>query len=178
MDTFELNKIVGAVLSALLFIFGMRAIDLTLARPPLVHPGYQLPSSTQSPGATTTSVSESLPPIAELLKLGNAADGKDVFKICQACHSGEKNGGAKVGPNLWGIVGRNVASYPGFDYSPAMRNKGGQWTLDSLAHYLRDPRAAVPGTKMTFGGVLDNADLASLLHYLRSLSDNAAPLQH
>jgi cytochrome c len=93
-----------------------------------------------------------------------------------ACHTGDKGGRNLVGPNLWGIVGRPRASHAGFPYSDAMKNHPGNWSFEELAKYLHDPRADIPGNKMAFPGVKDNAELADLLAFLRTLSDNPAPL--
>ncbi len=77
---------------------------------------------------------------------------------------------------MWGLVGRPIGSHAGFNYSEAVKTKGGEWTYDHLANYVHDPKSYIPGNKMAFAGVKDNADLADLLAYLRTLSDNPAPL--
>ena len=115
--------------------------------------------------------------IAPQLKTASAENGQAVFKSCAACHTPDKDGKAGTGPNLWGIIGRPVASSSGFPrYSAAMKGKGGNWSFEALAPYLHDPRAVVPGTQMAFAGVKSNDDLADLLAYLRTLSDSPAPL--
>ena len=89
----------------------------------------------------------------------------------------DKGGKALVGPNLYGVVGRDIASNADFPkYSAALKGQKGPWTLDKLAAYLHDPRAAIPGNQMAFAGVKNNADLANLVLYLRSLSDSPVPL--
>ena len=95
-----------------------------------------------------------------------------------ACHTPAKGGRPLVGPNLWGIVGRKVAKSPAFEarYSEPMKAHGGEWSWEKLAEYLHKPATAVPGNKMVFAGIPDNADLADLLAYLRTLSDSPVPL--
>ena len=112
-----------------------------------------------------------------LLKTASAESGQAIFKSCSACHTPDKDGKPGTGPNLWGIIGRPVASSPGFPrYSPAMKAKGGTWTFEAIAPYLNDPRGIVPGTQMAFAGVKSNDDLADVLAYLRTLSDKPVAL--
>ncbi len=100
---------------------------------------------------------------------------KDVG-LCKVCHNFAKGGGKKIGPDLWGVVGRKIASAPGFDYSDALKSKEGDWTYDKLNEWLTDPRGWAPGTKMVFVGIKDEKKRAAVVSYLRSLSDNPAPL--
>jgi cytochrome c len=119
-------------------------------------------------------------PIGQLLAKADAKAGETVFKKCQACHSGEKGGPNKVGPDLWGIVDRPVASHEGFAYSAAMKDfsKGGSehWTFDHLNHFLTAPKAYVKGTAMGFAGLKKDEERANLIAYLRSLADTPVPL--
>jgi cytochrome c len=119
-------------------------------------------------------------PIGQLLAKADAKAGETVFKKCQACHSGEKGGPNKVGPDLWGVVDRPVASHEGFAYSAAMKDfsKGGSehWTFDHLNHFLTAPKAYVKGTAMGFAGLKKDEERANLIAYLRSLADTPVPL--
>ncbi|TDK35548.1 cytochrome c family protein [Rhizobium deserti] len=119
-------------------------------------------------------------PIGQLLAKADAKAGETVFKKCQACHSGEKGGPNKVGPDLWGIVDRPIASHEGFAYSAAMKDfsKGGSehWTFDHLNHFLTAPKAYIKGTAMGFAGLKKDEERANLIAYLRSLADTPAPL--
>ena len=107
---------------------------------------------------------------------GDAEAGKKVFNKCKACHKLEegKNG---VGPSLWGVVGRPVASVEGFSYSDGMKAHGGDWTASALSAFLENPKGVVPGTKMSFGGIKDEADRAALIVYLNEADGSPEPLQ-
>lgn len=98
----------------------------------------------------------------------------DDFRICAICHTITKNGENRVGPNLWGLFDRPMGTYPGFAYSAAIRAKRGAWTDESMAEYLHNPRAYMPGTKMAFRGISDNARIANVIAYMRKLSDRPA----
>lgn len=112
------------------------------------------------------SASESAAPAVE----PTAAMGEQVFKRCVACHTIDKGGANGIGPNLHGIVGRAVASHPGFSYSGAMKAKGGVWDKPALDTYLEAPMKALPGTRMAFAGVIDPADREALILYLEEQS--------
>lgn len=178
MDTFELNKIAGAVLSALLLIVSAKTLlDIVYVEHKPTKAGWALPITDDSKGTTAAPVAAFDPAeVVSLLAKANADAGQDAFKKCLACHTIAKDGRNLVGPNLYGVVGRKVAQVPGFPYSDAMKNLGGEWTWQQLANYLHDPRTAVPGNKMAFAGVKDNAELADLLAYLRKNADSPAPL--
>ena len=104
----------------------------------------------------------------------DAKEGESVFKKCKACH--DTAGKNKVGPHLDGVAGRAAGAVEGFNYSDAMKNSGKTWDDATLDAYLADPKGYIPGNKMAFPGIKDDAELADLLVYLRKLSDNPAPL--
>ena len=110
------------------------------------------------------------------LAAADPEDGANAFRICAVCHSGEKGAPHKIGSNLWGIVGSRKAALPGFNYSVALKAKGGTWSYEDLAEYLHNPRTYAPGTSMAFAGMVDSGRIANLIAYLRTLSDNPAPL--
>ena len=179
MDSFELNKMAGAVLAALLTIFGVKTLmDIGFKPHKLAKPSYEVAVTEEKAGAGAAGggAAAAKLPIAELLKAGTVDNGKDVFKKCAACHTAEKGGAAKVGPNLYGIVGHEIGKAAGFAYSDPMKSKGGAWSFEALRDYLHDPKAAIPGNKMAFAGVKDNADLGSVILYLQTLSDSPVPL--
>jgi cytochrome c len=114
--------------------------------------------------------------IKALLASANASNGEKLITRCSSCHNHDKNGPNRVGPELWNVVNRDKASSPGFSYSDAMKAKGGKWDYESLYHFINNPKAFVPGTKMSFVGLKKPQDVADLIAFLRTLSDNPAEL--
>jgi cytochrome c len=111
-----------------------------------------------------------------LLAKANPEDGARAFRMCSACHTEEKGAPARLGPNLWGVVGRRMADDRAFAYSVALKAKGGTWGYAELVAYLHNPRALVPGTSMAFAGIQDELRMANLIAYMRTLSDAPMPL--
>ncbi len=176
MDGFEFNKIAGAVLTALLVIAGGKTvIDIALPKHKVEKAGWALPVTEGKKKETEAPKPFDVASVLALVPKGSPDNGQDVFRKCLTCHTPEKGGPTRVGPNLWGIVGRKVATVSGFDYSPAMKKQGGNWNWERLAKYLHKPVEAVPDTKMVFEGVKDETDLADLLVYLGKLGDTPAP---
>jgi cytochrome c len=176
MDSFEMNKILGAILGTALVVVALNIASGAIFAPEKPEkPGYNIvvPKQETSPQQTPT---EKEPPIAQLLATADPKRGEDATKVCQACHTFEKGGPAKIGPNLWGVVGRDRATMAGFDYSSGMKSMGGKWTVDDLNQFLTKPQAFVTGTKMTFGGLTRPQVRADVIAYLNTLSDNPAPL--
>lgn len=181
MDTFELAKIAGAVLSALLVIVGFRTmLEIVEESRPQEKPGFTLPLPAEQTPAAQPGAGAAVPaPVAlpafepaAVVKAsadGNVQNGATTFKKCQACHDGTRGGPNKVGPNLWGIVGRPKAAHEGFNYSDALKSKGGNWTPEDLVSFVHAPKTFAPGTKMLFPGIPDATDLADLLAYLNTL---------
>ncbi len=182
-DSFEFTKLAGAVLSALLLIFGARTfIEMNVAHGP-EKPGYVLPVTAPAETAPTPPGAPAAAPaddgekqVIALLPKANADNGKAIFKKCQSCHVAEKGKTPTVGPNLWDVVNRKKGSYPGFKYSEGMAKKGGDWTFDQLAHFLHSPKAFVPGTKMLFNGLPTPQDEADVIAYLATLADTPVAL--
>jgi cytochrome c len=129
----------------------------------------------QPSGAPAAKV-ETVAPVATRLAQADISRGKSISKVCMTCHTLAKGAPNKIGPNLWNVVDRPRASEPGFDYSTAMKAKGGKWSFDELDKFLTHPQGYVPGTKMTFGGIENAQQRGDLIAYLRTLSDHPTPL--
>ncbi|USI72039.1 c-type cytochrome [Sphingomonas morindae] len=136
--------------------------------------GYQVEGVEAEAGADSGAAAEQ--PAAFYLAKADPAKGADVFKKCTACHSDQKGGPNQIGPQLWGVVGRPVASEPGFSYSDALKGKSGPWTFDELFAWLKSPKAYAPGTKMTFAGLSKPEDRADVIAYLNKQGDSPQPL--
>jgi cytochrome c len=169
----QLNTIAMGVLSAALFAFGGKTlIEVMSKEHHAAKPGYVLPvAKVAAIGGAAAPAGFSFAKIAELLPKVSADAGEEGFKKCAACHTNTKGGDNKVGPNLWNVVGRPVGQSAGFAYSEAVKAKGGNWSWETLAAYLNDPRGNIPGNKMAFAGLTDPTDLAEMLAYLRKLGD-------
>ncbi len=178
MDTFEINKIAGAVLGSLLLAMGLGVIgQLIFTHGPLLKPGFDLPVPAEAAaGGEGGGAPAPVAPIAERLAKADVAKGQANTKACQACHNFDKGAGAKVGPDLYGVVDRPKGSIAGFAYSDGMKAKGGDWTFDDLDHFLTSPKAFVSGTKMAFAGEPDPQKRADIIDYLHTLSDNPVAL--
>ena len=178
MDSFELNKVAGAVLVAGIFLMVTGIIGRALVspeheeKPVIVATGAEAPAAPSGGEAAPAAIE----PIAPLLANANVDAGKTAARQCQTCHSLEKGGPNKVGPDLWDVIGRKRAGHEGFAYSKAMQDKGGEWDYESLNHFLQSPQGFVKGTKMTFAGIRKAETRADVIAYLRTLSDSPKPL--
>jgi cytochrome c len=179
MDSFELNKILGAVLGICLVLLSLNITANAIFAPHKpAKPGYDIavPDQPADGKGGAPAAAEPPKPIAELLAASDVARGETSAKKCAACHTFNKGGPNRVGPNLWGIVGRAKASVAGFNYSTAMKGKGGDWGYDDLNAYLLNPKAMVPGTNMQFAGISRGGERGDLINYLHTLADSPVPL--
>jgi cytochrome c len=178
MDSFEWNKIAGAVLGTLTFLmlvsFGS---ELFFAEKKSAQAGYDLPMAAVAVVAGAPAVA--VEPIAIRLASADKSKGENTFKQCAACHTPEKGGANKVGPNMWGIVERAKGQIAGFGYSAALKAvaaKGEKWNFDSLDKFLEGPKAYLPGTSMSYAGISNPKNRADLIAYLNSISDSPVAL--
>ena len=182
MNTYELNKVFGAILFAGLTAMAAWLISLA-AYGKLEHAHherviyYEVAGLEQDDAMHDEAAADEpeMPAIslAELLADADPVKGKKVFKKCAVCHTVDEGGKNKVGPNLWNIVNRPIATHEGFNYSDAMAAEEGAWDFERLSQFVADPKGTVPGTKMAFKGVSKDGDRGNVLAYIRSLS--AAP---
>lgn len=178
MDSFEFNKIAGAVLGTLLITMGLGIASGFVFAPHVpAKPGYELPDApaqeTAKGDAAATAPAEPLP---VLLAKADVGKGQALAKACGACHNFEKGAAAKVGPPLYGVVGRKIASIEGFGYSDSLKAKGGNWSLDEINKFITNPKAYVPGTKMGYAGEESPEKRADIVDYLHTLADTPEPL--
>jgi len=176
MDSFEINKILGAVLGTCLVLLAVHIASGAIFPAPVpAKPGYVVEVKQEQPTHPGTPAA---PAVAfdTLLSSGSAQHGAQLAKQCEICHNFSKGQGPKIGPDLYGVVGRKIASVEGFNYSSALKEKTGTWTFDELNKWLLNPRTDVPGTAMTFAGVTNDHQRADIVAYLNSNSDHPLAL--
>ena len=179
MDSFEINKIVAAILLiALLFIGIGKISDLVFYVEKPKTSGYkvELPDSDTEQLTKTKTESVEEVDITSLLALGDITHGEKVFKKCSACHIVEKGGANKIGPALYGVLGRKVAAINDYKYSQALADYGKKWSFEEMNGYLKKPQTWIKGTKMSFAGLRKEKDRASVIKYLNENSDSPLAL--
>ncbi len=175
MDSFEINKIVAAVLMVVLLVIGIGKVSDTIfhVEKPKT-PGYVV--DVDQAVAANAETDEEKIDIAAFMAMGDVAGGKNIFKKCAACHSINKDGANKIGPALYNVVGRQVGGVSNYKYSKALAEYKKTWTFDELNGFLIKPAKWIKGTKMAYAGLSSETDRASLIKYLNQNSDNPLPL--
>jgi len=174
MDSFELNKIIAAVLMVALFVIGLGKIaDGVFHVKKPKNPGYQVEVENQltSSASQVTEVVEKID-IAAVMALGDIESGEKIFKKCAACHSINKGGKNKIGPALYNVVGRVVGGVDGYKYSKTLASYGKKWTFEELNGFLTKPSSYLKGTKMSYAGLRKEKDRSSIIKYLNQNSDS------
>jgi len=178
------NKIAGVVIGAVLAVMGITELGHMLVPSHGAHEltaentSYPVDWASIESGAGGAAVEEDTGPTdyGALLAAADIASGERAARRCASCHTFEQGGANGVGPNLWGVVGADIASHDGFSYSDALTSLEGNWDFERLSHFIENPSAFAPGTAMSFRGLRDEATRMDLLVYMRSLSDNPLPL--
>ena len=178
MDSFEINKIVAAVLMVALLVIGIGKLSNVIfhVEKPKT-PGYavEVKQATTVSSSTEKAVEEKID-IAALMAMGDIALGEKVFKKCAACHSIVKGGKNNIGPALYNVVGRKTGAVTDYKYSKALASFEKEWTFEELNGYLTKPAKWIKGTKMAFAGLRKEKDRASVIKYLNQNSDSPVPL--
>src|ERR1700743_3127620 len=178
MDSFEINKILGAVLATclMLLITSFTANALFAPKQP-EKPGFAIAAKEESKGGEAKAAAAPSEPIEKLLASASVEKGQAAAKVCQTCPPFDKGGPNRVGPNLYGIVGDHKGEgRGGFNFSAAIKAKGGTWTDQDLNQFLTNPKAFVPGTAMGFAGIQKDSQRADVIDYLHTLADTPEPL--
>ncbi len=173
-NEYKVNKLLGLMLGTALVLQVLHMVDQAFT-PKVAERGSEV-AVAKGPAEANGQTAPSAQPIETLLASASTERGAQIAKQCEICHNVQEGQGPKVGPDLYGIVGRPVASVPGFNYSASLKAKGGTWTFDALNTWLKNPRADVPGTAMTFAGLSNEKQRADVIAYLDTLSKNPVPL--
>ena len=175
-----MNKIIASIILAVILVLGINKItDVIFHVEKPEKSAYQIASTSTTTTTETTSASSSSGSgeIMALLASASVADGKKVFKKCAACHSIAKGGGNKIGPALWGVLGRQAGSVSDYKYSKAMAAHGKTWSFEEMNSFLIKPRDWIKGTKMSFAGLKSKNDRVAVILYMNEKTDSPLPLQ-
>ena len=178
MDSFEINKIVAAILLVALLVIGLGKLSdaIFFVKKP-EKPGYVVEIEQEAITTTTSeTVAEEKVNISALMALGTVAEGEKIFKKCAACHSINKGGKNNIGPALYNVVGRKIGGMDNYKYSKALAAYGKEWNFEELNGFLIKPAKWIKGTKMAYAGLRKEKDRASVIKYLNQNSDNPKPL--
>jgi cytochrome c len=170
MDSFEINKIIAAILVTVLLVFGISKISdvvFHVNQPDVKGYKVEIKASTSTQIASGSQID-----ISALLALGNVDHGAKIFKKCAACHSINEGGGNKIGPNLWGVMFRSIGSVTDYKYSKALLSYGKEWSWEEINGFLIKPSKWISGNKMSFAGLKSEEDRASVILYLNQNSSS------
>ena len=175
-----MNKIIASIILAAILVLGINKITniiFYVEKPE--QSAYQVASvsTTVTTESTSTSSNTSSGEIMALLAMASVADGEKIFKKCAACHSIAKSGGNKIGPALWGVLGRQAGSVSDYKYSKTMATHGKPWTFEEMNSFLTKPKDWIKGTKMSFVGLKSEKDRAAVILYMNENTDSPLPLQ-
>ena len=174
MPSFEWNKIIASVLTAMIIAMVTGIIASSFVRPHHLEKAAYLPpgaeEGAQASAAAPTQAAAKVEPIEPAMAKADPKHGEQVAKVCQQCHTFDKGGANKIGPNLYGIMEENIAAVPNYQFSQALAaHKSEKWDPDKLNVWLYKPQDFAKGTKMTFPGLPKVQDRADVVAYLESL---------
>jgi len=174
MNSFEINKIIAAILVTIVVVFGIGKIsDIIFDKEDKNIVAYKVEAPE---GEAGEAIAESSVDISAFLAMGDIAHGENIYKKCKACHSIKQGGGNKIGPALWNVIFRPVGSITDYKYSKALSSYGNEWTWEEMNGFLIKPSKWIPNNKMGFAGLKSKKDRASVILYLNQNSDNPKPL--
>ena len=174
MNSFEINKIITAILVTILVVFGIGKIsNIIFDKDDKEIVAYKVEAPE---GLAVQTSTESSIDISALLAMGDIAHGEKQFKKCKACHSIKQGGGNKIGPKLWNVMFRSVGAITDYKYSKALSSYGKEWSWEEMNGFLIKPATWIKGNKMGFAGLKSEKDRASVILYLNQNSDNPKPL--
>jgi cytochrome c len=177
MDSFELNKVIGAILGTCIVLLVTSFAAGAIFAPVMpAKPGYEIAVKEEAAAGGKEAAAAASEPIEKLLQTASVEKGEAAAKKCAACHTFEKNGPNRVGPNLYGIIGDKKGEGRGFNFSAAMKAKGGEWTYEDLNQFISNPKGFIPGTAIGFAGIQKDSEPADVIDYLHTLADSPVPL--
>ncbi len=173
-----MNKIIVSVLLAIILVLGINKItDVIFYVEKPEKSVYQVDDVASTTNTTSTEVDSGSENILALFASVNAAEGEKIFKKCAACHSIAEGGSNKIGPALWGVLGRPIGSFPDYKYSKAMAAYSKNWSFEEMDGFLLKPKEWIKGTKMAFAGLKNAKDRAAVILYMNENTNNPLPIQ-